>query len=283
MTDLVIRAPRGQEAVACRMLLPEAADSTARESLLALASEPPYIVGAAAMVRLPGEFDGLAIQVVPRCRRRGIATRLLARIEEDARACGIGRLRGAIQTLHLTDGAAFAAARGFRRVDRMTRWQCEAGPFLECQWNARRRLQQRRTVPPGAHVEPLGEANRDGVARLWAQYLADRPRRLDSLEYDLSAPRYAPSRVVMDGETVAGFELIRTEGRVVLVDAKVIAPPYRRGWASVLLNAAAADLALGLGAEIVEFAWAEDVTDTARMAARFPGRVTSVLDRYEKP
>ena len=87
----------------------------------------------------------------------------------------------------------------------------------------------------------------------------------------------------MDGETVAGFELIRTEGRVVLVDAKVIAPPYRRGWASVLLNAAAADLALGLGAEIVEFAWAEDVTDTARMAARFPGRVTSVLDRYEKP
>jgi GNAT superfamily N-acetyltransferase len=277
---MTIREARESELAACRMILPDAPPTPARAFLLA--SSGPAIVGAATGVRTPAAVEGVLVSVVPPFRRRGIGSALLAAIAE--RAPGATHIAGWVETLGRPEAPAFAKARGFRRTNRLTSYSCDCRPFQEYHWKLRDKLAARARVPEDARILRVDAADREALARLWAQHIASDPHpRLDVIEHRLASGAYAASPVlVRDGE-LAGFMLARMEGRTCFLDAKVVAPAYRAGWAGVLLGAALSDLAVECGCERTEFSWTERAPDTASVAARFPGRITSVLERYEKP
>jgi len=277
---MTIREARESEMAACRMLLPDAQPTPVRDFLLAWSES--QIAGAATMVRTPAAVEGVLVSVVPSFRNRGIGSALLAAIAE--RASGAAHIAGWIETLGKPGGATFAETRGFRRTHRLTSYSCDCRPFQEYHWKLKDRLAARGRVPADARMLRMDAADCGAVARLWTQYIASEEHpRFDIVEHRLSSGGYAASPVLMRGGELAGFLLARMQGRTCFLDAKVIAPAYRARWAGVLLGAALSDLCAQGGRDRVEFSWTGKAPDTAHLAARFPGRITSTLERYEKP
>jgi hypothetical protein len=236
-----IRPAGAADAKALRMLLPEIQD--AASTFVAVEGQKQRVIGAAAATRavrpapLPG--PGVALRVIGPCRRCGIGASLLGQLARAVQAAGAKALYG--------------AKRAEQGGEEMRGWQwlgfspCETvqehvlpidqieqrlGPLVD-------RMRAHGRIPRGARVIPLYEADLAAVLRLHLDHMggdrAELQRKLRGRGLGAFLPRH--SRVLVVDERVRGCLLAHRAGRdTIVVDANIVDPALRGGWANALLK-----------------------------------------------
>lgn len=265
-----------EEVLACLALLPEA-QGLPVEWLIA--REDGRLAGAAAVVWRSWSNPGglpVAVNVLAGHRRRGVGRALL----DAAKGLAAGEAAGLWSMPMVSAGspqAAFLAACGFQPRTRVHHFEGEIGLFLDrvggkaAAWLA--------GPASGVKIESLSETNLESVAWLVSGALGDGPvttlHKLRGLVQGQSGDPLNRSLVAtMDG-AVAGVLLWRVENSVALVDATVIAKPWRKHGLATVLMLQALEVCHANGIARGRFSSEEAVVDALGLAAR--------ISRAEKP
>jgi hypothetical protein len=261
------------------MLLPEMPSGA--EMVVAREGTQQLVIGAASAAPAwrtpPHAGPGVIVHVIEPCRQRGVGRALL----------------GGILRLVIAQGAQFvyAAQRVAFGGAEMQAWQrfgfdvCETveehelpldlfvprlAPLLE-------RMHRRGSIPEDARIIPLYSANRADVLQFHLDHLGGNPEALAlKLRGEGSGafhPRY--SQVLMSGNRVVGCILCHLKSRTVAaVDANIVAPDVRGGWANVWLKLEATQLALALGITHFHFTSFDHYADTRSFTEKLGGVTT---------
>jgi hypothetical protein len=148
------------------------------------------------------------------------------------------------------------------------------------------RLREQRRIPESAQIVPLYEVDLAAVAQLHvAQLGGDTPtlmRRLRGEGPDAFSAQY--SRVLLIDGKVSGFILgHRTSREVIHVDANVLEPAVRGGWANIWLKLEATRGAMSIGIKTFEFTTFDHYTDTRSFTAKLQGTTTRTMVLMHRP
>lgn len=261
---------------ACRMLLgpfPEPSDrfvavDGARGLVVAAA-------GAAHAVRTsPLLGPGVAVHVIEPCRRRGIATALV----EALAGAALQRPAQALYTAQRVeiDGDEFRAWRGlgFEVCETVEQHELPLDQFVPRLAPLVEQLRQRGRIPPDARIVPLYAADPAAVLQLHLDHMGgDRGalfQKIRGFGPGAFHPRY--SRVLMVGQRVVGCILAHRESRfVATVDAIILIPEVRGGWANAWLKLEATQGAQSLGVTHFHFTSFDHYADTRRFTQQLGG------------
>lgn len=279
---ITIRSPREPEWRICRMLLSDAfRHAVPPDCLLAVTPQPPYVVGAVAYHAGPGAIHGVRVRVLRDHRRRGVGRLLMGAVTERAAAHGAARLIGLGDPKTDPEGEAFASALGFVRDCRLTTFECDLELMAQFMSALRDRILSRQKLPAGAEIVWLPEAPKEQVARLHADYIMHNPDYpVGVMAHALENGRLDHSPVLMAGGEVVAMVIWELAGTVALVHARVMTPPYQRGWANPCLMAMALERGREVGVRRVRFESRDDNPDTLKLARRFQSDVLQVRDTY---
>jgi GNAT superfamily N-acetyltransferase len=269
MTLTVARATEA-EAPACIALLPALRETAAEFLIARLDGE---LAGAAGIIwrnRREGDGFPLDIEVLPARRRRGVGRALAAAAE----ASMAGEAAGLWSQRRLetgSDAAAFAEACGFAARRRERYFRAEVARVAELATPLMARLRARGHIPEDVRILPLREASLEEVGWLVSAEFGGGPgsalhflrRAGETGGVDLDR-----SRVVMQGERMAAVALARWGDDGASLEAAVVAPAWRHGWANAALIEAIAAVGLDGGVREFRFHCGEDVLDTMQLAAK---------------
>jgi hypothetical protein len=147
-------------------------------------------------------------------------------------------------------------------------------------------LQQREAAPADARLTPLYRATPERVVELHLRHLGGDPtdlrRRIRGGGPGAFHPRYSLALHV--GEALIGCLLARRiSADRAAIDAVIVAPEYRQGWANLWLKHAATRQAAALGIETFEFTTFDRYEDTRKFAQLVGGRVLSRKALLKRP
>lgn len=285
----MICAARVQDGKALRMLLPQLRGGEA--CFVATNGDGQHVVAAGAMTRScrtqPQSGPGIAIEVIAPSRRQGIGTALLTQLENAAR--------------HLFDARAlYAASRveqgseamkgwewlGFEPIEKVEEhelptagFETELGPLLD-------RMRSKGRIPADANIIPLYEANAAGVLQLHLDQMGGDRRELYRKIRGQGAGAFHPrySRVLLIDGRVKGCILAhRAAAEVAAVDANILDPSVRGGWANVWLKLEATRGAIRLGIKAFRFTTFDHYSDTRRFTERLGGVTTRTTYLMYRP
>jgi GNAT superfamily N-acetyltransferase len=276
LSNIRCKSASPEEILACLALLPQA-QGLPVEWLIA--REDGQLAGAAAVVWRSWSNPGglpVAVNVLAGHRRRGVGRALL----EAAKALATGEAAGLWSMPMIAAGspqAVFLSACGFQPRTRVHHFEGEIDLFLErVGGKAARHLAGGAS---GMKIESLAEANLESVAWLVSDALGDGPvTTLHKLRGLVQGQRGDPLNrslvATMEG-AVAGVLLWRVENGVALVDATVIAKPWRKHGLATVLMSKALEVCRANGVARGRFSSDEAVVDALDMTAR--------ISRAEKP
>ena len=275
MEEITVSLANDQEARACLALLPEVRGASVE---LLIARRGGALAGAAAIFwqswATPAGFP-VTIQVVPAERRRGVARRLLAAAAELAAGETDG-LWSFDAIDEADDAACFMQAQGFRRERRQHYFQARIDALLENISPLLARLRRREGAGTAPLIVPLGEAPLDEIGWLVSSELGGGPFSAQARMRSQTAPESRVkdrSQVAMVGEKVAGVILWRIDvDEVAVVDARVVAAPWRGGAINLTLLEAGLLRGKEEGLLDVRFHCDEAVRDTISLARRAQAR-----------
>ena len=283
-----IAAARPADAKACRMLLPLAVPES--RFVVAHESEAGLVIGAAAITNqcrpapLPG--PGALIHVIPPHRRQGVGSALCRALVEVVRGQGMAALYAAQKV-----EAGGSEAEGWRRLgftpcETVQEHQMPLDQFVPrleplVDW-----FHQQGRIPGDARIIPLHAADRGRVLQLHLDHLGgdrdDLCQKIGGRGAGAFHPRY--SCVLMVGEQMAGCLLAhRGAQRVAIVDANIVIPEYRNGWANAWLKLEATRGAISLGIDQFQFTSFDQYADTRSFAAKLGGVITRTLVLMHRP
>lgn len=261
------------------MLLPEMRDVAA--VFVAEEGQQQRIIGAAATTRTarrqPLVGPGVAVHVIAPCRRYGVGTGLLQQLELTARRTGASALFGAQRVDDGGDAHHGWIGLGFTVCETvlehtlpLEQFEPRLAPLLD-------RMRKQGRIPTLAQIIPLYQANHAAVLQLHLDHLGgdrgDVYSKLRGSGVGVYHPRY--SRVLTVGDNVMGCILAhRRDKDTALVDAVIVEPSLRGGWANVWLKLEATRGALRLGIKQFLFTTFDHYTDTRRFVAKMGGTAT---------
>ena len=267
------------EAKACRMLLPHF--DPAGFYLVAVEQRTGLVVGAAALTQSrrakPPIGPGVAIHVIPPCRRQGIGRALVTALLDAAQRSDDQSLYSARKVDLADDELPAWQGLGFHAIETVEEHELALKDLLPRLAPLVAWMRETNHIPPEARIVPLYAANRAHVLELHLDHLGgdrgDVYQRLRGLGSSAFHPRY--SRVLLLGERVVGCLLAhRVEQDAAVVDAVIVAPELRNGWASVWLKLEAGQGAEPLGVRRFQFTSFDHYEDTRRFTERLGGVVT---------
>lgn len=286
-SGFAIRVVAPQDQQAARMLLGDFPEPSDR--FVAVDGRLGLVIGAAAAAHAlrntPQIGPGVALHVIPPCRRHGVGTALVRLLIETA------RLRGwqALYSAHRVqcDGDQYHAWRalGFDVCETVEEHELPLDKFVPRLAPLVDKLHQLGRIPPEARIVPLYAANPAAVLQLHLDHLGgDRGPLYQRIRGQGAAafhPRY--SRVLLLGDRVVGCILAHRKDRhVAAVDANIIIPELRGGWANVWLKLEATQGAQSLGITHFYFTSFDQYDDTRRFAEMLGGittRTTALMIR----
>lgn len=293
-TDMphLVRPPTPAEKRACRMLLPRATGAGQRAQLwVAVAPPDERVVGAAALVLEQGPADArrlwlVDLRVIVPARGRGVGRALMRRVVERAAGHGIAALHAWEWVEPESDGARAWAAFGFSACQRRLEYEADLALAHATLLPLYDRAREEGWIPASARIIPLGDADQEAVARLHVECLGGTRRLLMPLLRGAAADAYDPacSRVLLLDGRVVGFTLgrIHPGGACADVDANVIHPAVRLGWANLWLKFEAASVLLGRGVRTIRYSSFQQHTDTHRVSRQVGARLLRTMVRMRR-
>lgn len=302
---LQIRPPSPMERRAWRMLLPEPATAPdacrVLVALMPLDTDTPRIVGATAATRhhilVPRRGPRVHLHVIPPVRRRGIGRALIQTLAArvSSQDAGVEALLAWTPVRPDSDEAAVWQALGFTgRADVVV----HAVDGVEVA-RAMRPIIDRYAprMPADARVVSLAEitdVQRDQIAELHLRHLGGTAGEIhgslardgdDTTETDHVQPYWPGSPVLLRGDRVVGFSLSRpgSEPGVIRIDATVVDPDHRHGWANALLKYEQAVRSVAAGLPVGHFQTFEHHVDTKKFARRLGDHVVRRLAAFYMP
>ncbi len=281
-SGFAIRSARASEAQACRMLL--SADLADARHFVAIDRLHGLVIGAAAVTAacrpwpIPG--PGAMIEVIPPCRRHGVGAALCAALIAVARNQGMGAIYAAKKTADDGEEALGWRRLGFTPCETIEEHQLPLDQFVPRLAPLVERFRRQGRIPAEARIIPLYAADREQVLQLHLDHLGgDR----DSLSQKLAGrgpgafhPRY--SRVLLVGDQIGGCILAhRLSPQAAVVDANIVTPEFRGGWANLWLKLESTQGALSLGITHFHFTTFDQYADTRSFTAKLGGVVSKKL------
>jgi hypothetical protein len=267
------------------MLLPGATGPGQRSRLFAaVAGTPQRVVGAAAVgmdrrLETAGAWQ-IDLRVIVPFRRRGIGRALVEHVADLARAHRVAALHAWEWVEADSEAARAWAALGFSPAQRKLEYEADIAAASSTLPPSYRQVIADKWIPETARMVPLAGADYDAIARLHVEYLGGSRRLLLPL-LDGSAPdcfhrKY--SRVMLLDGRVVGFSLgrIGADG-VCEVDAHVLHPSVRMGWANLWLKMEAAERLLEDGIRTMRYFSLEQHGDTRRISRQAGCRLLRTL------
>lgn len=287
--SFLIRPPTQEERRACRMLLPRATGAAQKVQLhVAVAGPEERVVGAVALGPDMGLDTGpsgtprrwlVDLRVIVPFRGRGIGRALMARVTDQAVGHGIPALYGWEWVDPEGDAARAWAALGFSPCQRRLEFEGDLALAHATIQPLYVRAREEEWIPPNARIIPLAEADASAVADLHVRYLGGTRRLLMPLLRGTAPDAFDPvySRVLLDGE-VMGFTLGRVHPDGVCdIDANVLHPAVRLGWANLWLKYEAASVLLAAGIHTIRYFSLQQHTDTHRVSRQVGARLLRTL------
>lgn len=289
LTELafLIRRPTAAEKRACRMLLPRATSAGQRsQTHVAVSRDDERVIGAAALgpdAALDSASGGrgrrwlVDLRVIVPARRRGVGRALMSRVVEQAAGHGIPALYAWEWVEPEGDAARAWAALGFSPCQRQMEYEADLTRSHEVLLPLYTRVREEGWIPPSARIVPLADADHDAVARLHLRCLGGTRSLLLPMLRGSAADAYDPacSRVLLVDGRVVGFTLGRVHpgGAVADVDANVVDPTLRLGWANLWLKFEAASVLLARGVQRIRYATLQQHKDTHRISRQVDARL----------
>ncbi len=283
-----VRPGATADAKALRMLLPEFRD--AATAFVAVDQEHGLVIAAASATRSarrqPLVGPGVAVHVIEPCRRQGVGTALVGALESAARRAGAAALYAARRAIEGSAEMRGWVGLGFLPCETvqehtlpLNQFELQLAPLLN-------RMRERGRIPPSARIIPLYQANLPAVLQLHLDQLGgDRGelyRKLRGVGAGVFHPRY--SRVLVIGDKILGCILAhRRDQETAVVDADIIDPSVRGGWANVWLKLEATRGAMRLGIKRFRFTSFDHYSDTRSFAAKLGGTVTQTTVLMMRP
>ena len=282
--QITYRAPALSELRACRMLLPLATGRGKRARVYVAAGGAGRVVGAAALgldaSRQTHEGWQVDLHVIPPFRRRGIGHALMDHVITHASTHGVPSLHS-WQWVEVGSEAARAwAALGFAPHRRKLEYEADIERASSTLIPLYNQVRESGYIPPAARIVPLSEADAQAVAQLHAQYLGGTRRLLMPLLTGAAPDAYHRkySRVMLLDGRVVGISLGRVMADGVCeVDAHVLHPSVRMGWANLWLKMEAAERLLEDGIRTMRYFTLEQHTDTHRISRQAGCRLLRTL------
>jgi GNAT superfamily N-acetyltransferase len=283
-----VRPAAAADAKAIRMLVPELRD--AASAFVAVHQSHGLVIGAAAATRSarrqPRVGPGVAVHVIEPCRRQGVGAALVQHLETAARRTGAMALYAARRVVKDSDEMRGWAALGFQPCETvqehtlpLDQFESQLAPLLE-------RMGARGRIPAEARIIPLYRSNLPAVLQLHLDHLGGERgelyRKVRSEGAGAFHPRY--SRVLVVGDTIRGGILAhRRDRETAVVDADIVDPSLRGGWANVWLKLEATRGAMRLGIKRFQFTSFDHYSDTRSFAAKLGGAVTQTKVLMMRP
>ncbi|MBL9166054.1 MAG: hypothetical protein JNL18_25260 [Planctomycetaceae bacterium] len=273
-----VRAATATDAKACRMLLPTLGVDA--RWLVAIDRRHQLAIGAAAITAAcrpwPVPGPGVMIHVIAPCRRQGVGAKLCAAVAAAARAQGFGAIYAAQKSLLEGEEALGWERLGFTPCETIEEHQLPLDQFEPRLQPLMDRFRRQGRIPADARIVPLYAADREQVLQLHLEHLGgDRESLLAKLAGRGSGafhPRY--SRVLLVGDRTVGCILAhRGSPTVAVVDADIVVPEFRGGWANLWLKLEATQGALSLGITHFHFTTFDHYADTRSFTAKLGGAV----------
>lgn len=277
-----LRTAQTSDAKACRMLLPTV--QAEASYLVAVDRRYGLVVGAAALTSacrqwpIPG--PGAMIHVIPPCRGFGVGAALCSTMLAAVRRQGMGAIYAARRSLEEGEETLGWRRLGFSPCETVQEHQLPLDKFVPRLEPIIENCRRLGRIPAEARIVPLYVANREQVLQLHLDHLGgDR----ESLAQKLSGrgpgafhPRY--SRVLYVGEQLVGCLLAHRESlSVASVDANIVVPEFRNGWANLWLKLEATQGASSLGITHFHFTSFDRYEDTRSFTAKLGGVVTKTM------
>jgi N-acetylglutamate synthase-like GNAT family acetyltransferase len=267
------------------MLLPSATSPAQKSQLhVAVLAEDGRIVGAAALGLdcRPTMYHGwrVDLRVIVPFRGRGIGRALVGHVAAQARGHGIAAVHAWEWVEPESDAARAWAALGFGPCQQKLEFEADLARAASHLRPLYDKLREENWIPQAARIIPLRDADPEAVAQLHAQHLGGSRRLLMPLLRGAAADCFDPtySRVLLLDGRVMGFTLGRIlPGGVCEIDANVVHPSLRLGWANLWLKYEAAELLLAAGVHTIRYSSFQQHTDTRRISRQVGGRLVRAL------
>jgi N-acetylglutamate synthase-like GNAT family acetyltransferase len=242
------------------------------------------VIGAAAVTSacrpwpIPG--PGAMLHVIPPCRQCGVGSELCSALIAVARDHGMGAIYAARKSPEEGEETLGWQRLGFTPCETIEEHELPLDQFVPRLEPLMARFRRQGRIPALARIVSLYEADREQVLRLHLDHLGgDR----DSLHKKFSGhgpgafhPRY--SRVLLVGDQIVGCILAhRQSPSVAVVDANIVTPEFRGGWANLWLKLEATQGALALGITHFHFTTFDHYADTRSFTAKLGGVLTRRL------
>jgi GNAT superfamily N-acetyltransferase len=272
---------------ALRMLLPEAFHyGSGARALVATSEDGLRIVGAAAVSpRLrsePALGPRVAVHVIPPCRRRGIGQQLV-----EACAAAAGNRAAALYAWQPVPAQSDDAQRyrqlGFDRTVTLLEGHTEVERAFSHLNPLYEQVVERGWIPPEARLAPLDAGHAAQIARLHVDYLGGQYEQIIAAVRGELPLRYVPdlSPVLLVEGQIRGFTLARMQAEgIAAVDATVVHPAFRRGWANLWLKFAGACACRDLGIHTLLFYTYDRHTDTRKISRQVGGTIVEMVEPY---
>lgn len=249
--------------------------------LVALDRTHGLVIGAAGMTHsrrtVPLLGPGAMIEVIEPCRAHGVGRALCNALCTLAAGQATRALYAAQRCEY--DGPVMQLWRrlSFTICETVEEHELPLAEFVPRLAPLLERFRRQGRIPVDAQIVPLYAADPARVLQLHLDHLGgDRAslyRRIRGEGRQPFHPRY--SRVLMIGERPAGCILAHRKSRyVAAVDANIVAPEFRHGWANVWLKLDATQGALSLGITHFHFTTFDQYEDTRSFTAKLGGVTT---------
>ena len=263
------------------MLLPRAAAGQHAQLHVAVSHPGERVIGAAALGVEPApDFKRrwfVDLRVIAPARGQGIGHALMRRVVEQATGHGIGELYTWEWVESESDAASAWARFGFTPCQRRMDFEADLAQAHATLLPLYERAREENWIPPGARIVPLANADLDAVVRLHTQCLGGTRRLLMPLLRGSATGAYDPqcSRVLLLDGKVVGFTLgrVHADESCSDVDANVIHPAVRLGWANLWLKFEAASVLLARGIRTIRYSTFQQHTDTHRVSRQVGARL----------
>lgn len=267
------------------MLLPHVTGAGRRAAFAVAAGGTPQRVVAAAALGLDARRDThdgwqIDLHVIGPWRRRGIGRALVEHLVAYAAARGAAELHAWQWVEPDSDAARAWAALGFAPARRKREYEAEIAQASSTLVHLYEHVRADGCIPAAARIVPLSDADPHAVARLHVEYLGGSQRLLLPLLSGGAPDAYHPkySRVMLlDGRVVgASLGRVMPDGAVE-VDAQVLHPSVRLGWANLWMKMEAAELLLHDGIRTMRYFSLDQHTDTHRISRQAGCRLLRTL------